>query len=156
MTLGKDADPWEFNVLVGAATVHDGLFLILKRSSRENFLPDVWGIPAGRVLRDEEPAKACLRELSEETGLSGQVVGLIGYSTFPSERGSVQLSNLQLNFLVEVPDCEVRLDRASHSDFRWLSLDDIDNELIDAFTRRIMISARRLYKEAGSLTTTHK
>ncbi len=44
---GRDSGTRQaFNVLAGAATVHDGVFLLLKRSQLESFLPDTWGIPA--------------------------------------------------------------------------------------------------------------
>lgn len=145
----------EFNVLAGAATVHDGSFLLLKRSSREAFLPDVWGIPAGQVRHDEDPEAACLRELREETGLCGKVADLLGYSTFASRRNDVQLSNLQLNFLVYVSVSEVRLDRTSHSDFKWIPLDDLHNECIDDFTNEVMSSARDYCKEAGARELAH-
>jgi len=144
MTLKKQ---WERNVLAGAATVHDGQFLLLKRSQRESFLPDTWGIPAGQVWRREDPSDACKRELREETGLQGTVVGLIGYSTFVSTRNSIELSNLQLNFLVKVKYHAVKLDPASHSDSRWIELDDTNNDLLDAFTRDIMLAAGEHYKE---------
>jgi 8-oxo-dGTP diphosphatase len=147
---------WASNVLVGAATVHDDSFLILKRSERESFLPNVWGIPAGQVHRDEDPSSACLRELLEETGLNGQIMELIGYSTFVSKRGSVNLSNIQLNFLVHVEDRHVILNDVSHSESRWISLDDTENELIDSFTRKVMISARQRYKEMNPHRFTHR
>jgi 8-oxo-dGTP diphosphatase len=147
---------WESNVLAGAATVHDGFFLMLRRSYRESFLPNVWGIPAGQVQRGEDPDVACLRELKEETGLRGQIVRLIGFSTFPSKRGSVELNNVQLNFLVDVPDVDVKLNRASHSEFKWISLDDTNSEFLDGFTRKIMLSARRGYEETGAGRLTRK
>jgi 8-oxo-dGTP diphosphatase len=137
----------QFNILAGAATVHDGLFLLLKRSRRESFLPDVWGIPAGQVQHDEDPKEGCARELLEETGLEGSVVDLIGYSTFTSKRGGIELSNVQLNFLVYVDDGRVELDPGSHSDARWISLKDSENDLLDPFTREIMESAQLHYKE---------
>lgn len=143
---------WEYNILVGAATVHDGLFLLLRRSGRESFLPNVWGIPAGQVRQGEDPRVACLRELLEETGLHGEVLALMGYSIFTSRRGTVELSNLQLNFLVDVSGCEVKIDYASHSEFEWISLDEMDSELIDEFTREIMASARQHYKERWDFT----
>jgi 8-oxo-dGTP pyrophosphatase MutT (NUDIX family) len=146
---------WEFNVLAGAATVHDGLFLLLRRSGRESFLRNAWGIPAGTVHQDEDPREACQRELLEETGLAGNVVDLVSYSTFASKRRAIELSNLQLNFLVRVDDCEVKLNPASHSEFRWISLDAEDNDLVDSFTRSIMISARQYYKEAASRRVAH-
>jgi 8-oxo-dGTP diphosphatase len=144
MTLKKQ---WESNVLAGAATVHNGLFLLLKRSKRESFLPDTWGIPAGQVRRREDPSDACLRELLEETGLQGTVVDLVGYSTFASTRNGIELSNLQLNFLVRAEDRTVKLDPASHSDSRWIALDDTSNDLLDPFTREIMFAACDHYKE---------
>jgi 8-oxo-dGTP pyrophosphatase MutT (NUDIX family) len=137
---------WESNVLVGAATVHDGQFLLLRRSGTETFLPDLWGIPAGKTHWGEDPSAACIRELHEETGLQGQIADLVGYSTFMSKRGDVELSNVQLNFLVHVQHNDVKLDPASHSEFRWIPLDDRDNDLLDPFTKDIMISALQYYE----------
>jgi 8-oxo-dGTP diphosphatase len=147
VTRRKQQEP---DVFAGAATVHDGLFLLLKRSSRELFLPNVWGIPAGQVKQGEDPRVACVRELTEETGLRGRILGQIGNSTFRSERNGIALSNVQLNFLVQAPECEVKLNHSSHSDSRWISLDDVDNELLDSFTRRIMILARQFYKKGAT------
>jgi 8-oxo-dGTP diphosphatase len=143
------------DIFAGAATVHDGLFLLLKRSARESFLPNVWGIPAGQVKRGEDSSAACVRELMEETGLRGRILRQMSSSVFASKRNGAELRNVQLNFLVEVEDCEVKLNSASHSDFRWISLDDVDNELLDSFTRRIMVLARQYYKEAGTRRLMH-
>jgi len=144
---------WESNVIAGAATVHNGQFLLLRRSDRESFLPKVWGIPAGRVNPGEDPGEACLRELFEETGLQGNVLDLVGYASFVSRRGNVNLSNVQLNFLVLVDDRDVRLDRTSHSEAQWMiSLDDRDSKLLDQFTRNIMIAVRRRFSSEKEST----
>jgi 8-oxo-dGTP diphosphatase len=147
--------PRAFNILAGAATVHDGSFLLLRRSTRETFLPDAWGIPAGQVLHAEDPSEACLRELREETGLHGEVIELIGYSTFHSRRAGTDLSNLQLNFLVQVDEHEVKLNDDSHSEARWISLDDSESQLVDAFTKEIMSSARQRFRELTASELTH-
>jgi 8-oxo-dGTP diphosphatase len=144
--------PWAANILAGAATVSDGLFLILRRSDRESFLPNAWGIPAGRIEQDEDPQDACTRELYEEAGLGGKVVELLGYSMFSSKRNGVKLSNLQLNFLVLVDDREVRLNGRSHSEYRWISLDDVEDYSLDSFTRQIMESARMYLKSQSEFT----
>lgn len=138
---------WAFNILAGAATVHKDSFLLLRRSTNESFLPAAWGIPAGQLLPAEDPSEACLRELREETGLHGKVVELLGYSTFLSKRAGTDLSNLQLNFLVQVDDRAVKLNYDSHSDACWISLDDTDSMLVDSFTREIMSSARQHLEE---------
>src|SRR5262245_47325264 len=137
------------NLLAGAVVVHDGLFLLLKRSSSESFLPDVWGIPAGHLQRGEDPSAACLRELREETGLQGRLLEPIGSSCFSSSRGSTEPNNLQFNYLVDVTEDDVNLDRSSHSEYRWISLDDENNSLLDRFTQDIVANARRRYKEIG-------
>lgn len=139
---------WAFNILAGAATVHNGSFLLLRRSGKESFLPDAWGIPAGQLLPAEDPSEACLRELREETGLHGEVIELIGYSTFVSRRAGTDLSNLQLNFLVNVDDRVVKLNHDSHSEARWISLDDTNSGLVDSFTREIISSARQHLAES--------
>jgi hypothetical protein len=76
-------------------------------------------------------------------------VDLLGYSTFSSKRNGIELDNIQLNFLVQVDACDVKLNRASHSDALWISLDDAGNEIIDPFTKSIMTSARLRYKQTG-------
>lgn len=139
-----------FNVLAGAAAVHRGMFLLLKRSQRESFLPSAWGIPAGQAHFGEDVKDASLRELTEETGLHGEAVGLAGYSMFQSRRDSVQLSNLQINFIVETSHSTVTLNPASHSAFQWISMDDSQNDLLDDFTSAILLSVRMYYKEPPS------
>jgi 8-oxo-dGTP diphosphatase len=147
----------QFSVLAGAATVNPGgEFLLLRRSRRESFLPEVWGIPAGQVQPREDPAAACARELKEETGLRGEVGPLIGYSTFQSCRGEMALSNVQLNFLVTTGDSGVTIDPAHHSDYRWISLDDLDDDLVDPFTRKVMEAARDAYKEMAPRRPAHQ
>lgn len=79
--------------------------------------------------------------------MHGKVVELLGYSTFLSKRAGTDLSNLQLNFLVQVDDRAVKLNYDSHSDACWISLDDTDSTLVDAFTREIMSTARQHLEE---------
>lgn len=56
--------------------------LLIKRD-REPF-KDCWAIPGGFVELDEDTQTACLRELFEETGLRGEIVGLVGIYDDPN------------------------------------------------------------------------
>ena len=38
----------------------------------------MWGSPSGFIESGETPEEACLRELKEETGISGEIVKLVG------------------------------------------------------------------------------
>lgn len=59
-----------------AVAVKDKKFLLIRRG-----LPPkkgMWGSPSGFIESGETPEEACLRELKEETGVSGEIVKLIG------------------------------------------------------------------------------
>ena len=59
-----------------AVAVKDKKFLLIKRG-----LPPrkgMWAPPSGFIEVGETPEEACLRELKEETGASGEIVQLIG------------------------------------------------------------------------------
>lgn len=61
---------------VGAVCVRDGRLLLVRRARGAGV--GLWAVPGGHVEQGESLAAAALRELGEETGLHGQVVGVCG------------------------------------------------------------------------------
>jgi len=59
-----------------AITVKGKKFLLIKRGLAPK--KGTWGSPSGFIEVGETPEEACLRELKEETGVSGQVLRLVG------------------------------------------------------------------------------
>ena len=59
-----------------AVTVKNKRFLLVKRGMSPK--KGTWGSPSGFIEIGETPEEACLRELKEETGMSGEIVKLIG------------------------------------------------------------------------------
>ena len=57
--------------------------LLVKRSAAPNI--GQWCLPGGFMQIDESPERAALRELKEETGLSGKIETLLGVTAHPSQ-----------------------------------------------------------------------
>ena len=63
-------------VAVCAAINAEGKILIAKRNQEPG--KNKWALPGGFIESNEDPEKACLRELKEETGVEGEIVKLAG------------------------------------------------------------------------------
>jgi ADP-ribose pyrophosphatase YjhB (NUDIX family) len=74
---------------VGVLVVEDGRVLLVRRSM--NPQRGKWSIPAGFLDHGEDPAKTAAREALEETGLSVEVLGLVGVYFNPPGDGGASL-----------------------------------------------------------------
>jgi 8-oxo-dGTP diphosphatase len=91
--------------LAAAVVMHNDHVLIVRRSQSEGFLPGRWGVPSGKIDAGESSQQAALRELYEETGLSGAVVSHVGRSDFRSTWHGQRVLNVQHNYLIS-PDVD--------------------------------------------------
>jgi ADP-ribose pyrophosphatase YjhB (NUDIX family) len=67
---------WDNPLPVVAAIIeHDGQVLLARNKA---WPPKTFALVTGFLERGEDPARAVLREVAEETGLTGEVVGLVG------------------------------------------------------------------------------
>lgn len=91
------------------------LFLAVRRLEDRDVKPGVWEFPSGKIEAGEKSEKAALRELEEETGLTGELVG----------RGDVhdrKISGDLIRFypyLVKVDSKNVHLS-LEHSSYKWV------------------------------------
>ena len=65
-----------YNLGVGGAVVKDDKLLLVRRASRRG--RGNWQIPGGFVEQDETMEQAVVREVQEESGVTAEVVGVLG------------------------------------------------------------------------------
>jgi ADP-ribose pyrophosphatase YjhB (NUDIX family) len=86
-----------------AIPIKDKRFLLIKRGLAP--AKGMWGFPSGFVETGETSEDACIRELKEETGLSGHIVKLAGVMCV--EDREVYGDMLIVSYVVEVDDGEL-------------------------------------------------
>jgi 8-oxo-dGTP diphosphatase len=83
MTVTEEAPPQILRVAAYAiCTDGDAILLCGIAQGATADADGMWTLPGGGLEFGEDPATAALRELHEETGLSGQIDGLAGVDSF--------------------------------------------------------------------------
>ncbi|NLA36347.1 MAG: NUDIX domain-containing protein [Actinobacteria bacterium] len=107
-------------VAVGAIVVEDDCLLMVQRGTEP--AQGRWSIPSGRIEWGETAAEAVIRELSEETGLTGVCSDLVGWAETVSEEAHFVV----FNFEVVLLDDDDPVAGSDASDVRWVPLDQIE------------------------------
>lgn len=99
--MGREYPRYPPLVGVGAIDIKDDKILLIKRGAEPN--RGKWSIPGGMVEPGEDPDRASLRELQEETGIIGKVIGLFGVYQYVERDNECRVKHhfLILDYLVE-------------------------------------------------------
>jgi 8-oxo-dGTP diphosphatase len=118
-----------------AIVVRGGEVLIAKRAS-DKHLPDAWEFPGGKIEDGEEPHEAALRELREETGLSGTTAEslLVFVHDYPDRRLRFHA------YIVRDPEGEVRTD--GNRPWTWASVASLEGLAMPDANRAIVRALR--------------
>lgn len=101
---------------VALAATRKGLMYLMLERSEKTSSTGKWVFPSGKIKDDESKREAALRELQEETGMTGEIV----------ESGDPYISEGELGhwrvhpFMVEA-EGQVELSE-EHSDFTWAQI----------------------------------
>ncbi|MEL7166077.1 MAG: RNA pyrophosphohydrolase [Pseudomonadota bacterium] len=139
----------------------DGAVWVGQRSDRP-VGQDAWQMPQGGIDKGEAPRAAALRELEEETGLSPDLVEIIGESQdwipydLPHDlvrklwkgryRGQEQKWFL-MRFLGQDADVNIHAHDQEFSDWKWLAVEDLPTAIVP-FKREVyqrVIAAFEMY-----------
>lgn len=111
-----------------------------------------WQLPKGRLEAGETPSDAALREVREETGVTGSVVApLPGIDYWFAEGSHKRIRKHVDYFLLDyVSGSEADFDAREVSSARWFGWDEALERLTHDNERRVVASARRLVAGEGS------
>ena len=113
-------------VCVGAVAIDDGRLLLVRRKNEPGL--GSWSVPGGRVEPGETVQEAVVRELGEETGVEGVVMGLIGVAERIGDDHHFVILDYAVEVLAPAPP-EAGSDAA---EARWVALADVaEMDLVD-------------------------
>ena len=110
------------HVVVHAVVEREGALLLVRRAEQLSE-GGKWGLPGGFLDRDETLAEGVLRELREETGWTGRVVGLLRINSNP-DRPHEDRQNVAFDFVVE-PVAKVGEPDAESVAVAWIPIDQL-------------------------------
>ena len=111
-----------YATVVGIAKFDDKI-LLLKRNGDRTTSPNLWQGVSGALKEREAAEDAVLREVKEETRLDGRIVKAGKIIDVSDEFGRW----IVIPFLVSVDSDDVRIGKNEHTEFRWVSPDEIED-----------------------------
>lgn len=102
--------------------VKDNKFLVTKRPSHDDYMPNFWDTPGGTIDFGEKIIDALNREIKEETNLIVKIGNVI--FCYDHVSGNIR-HQFELVYLCDYVDGEVKLDPKEHQEYRWVTLEEM-------------------------------
>jgi ADP-ribose pyrophosphatase YjhB (NUDIX family) len=127
-------------VCAGAFVFRGKRILLLKRSSKETFLPRFWDIPSGKLKFGEDIEEGVRRETKEETGLKIKIIAICSAFSYLSRKGSWH--NTDIQYVARPLSKKIKLD-IGHTEFAWVSEGDVKKMKI---SKELKMSIKKCFK----------
>lgn len=148
MSRGHGSRPPRRDHSAGGLVVRGGEVLLIstQRGSR-------WQLPKGHLEEGETPEQAAVREVAEETGVSGRIVGALPGVDYRYSDRTRRLIEKHVDYflLAYESGSEADFDPEEVSGAAWLSWDEALARLTFENERRVVAAARDLDARLASL-----
>ena len=113
-------------ITVGGLLVKNGKVLVVRRSSKEDFLPGYYELPGGKVEFGDHPNQSLEREFLEEVNLKVRAKNIFFFFFYVSHNKNRH--TVELVYFVEC-DEDIKNIKLSeeHDDYKWIGLNELDN-----------------------------
>ena len=106
---------------VAACVIHDERILLVQEA--EGSHQGLWGLPKGFVEEGESPSAAAIRELEEECGITGEILGIIGMRECVRNGQTAVF----LAYLIRPLSLDVSLNNKEIMNFGWYSIENFES-----------------------------
>ena len=126
----KSKNTQKAQAITACAFIHkDGKLLIAKRADTKTFLPGKYELLGGHVEFGESLEACLVRELQEELHIDITVENPFYAFTYFSDNDTCH--NVEVDFFATLtpPNQKILMNKKDHSDFKWISADEVDTYL---------------------------
>ena len=109
----------------------------------------LWSFPKGHLEEGETYEDAAIREVSEETGITGRVVAPLGVIDFYFTAEDRRIHKTVHHFLLLAEGGEINSDDAEVDEVEWVPLGDLMDRLSYPDERRLLAKVPDLLAEAS-------
>ncbi|MFH1226205.1 MAG: NUDIX domain-containing protein [bacterium] len=113
----------ETHVITTAIIRNQNKFLIAKRSATKKFAPNQWEFVSGFIDTIESPAETIIREIKEELGVKGKVIGASDPVDIVDREGKWTI----IPFLIELDRQEIQTNSEDHSEAKWVDVEELND-----------------------------
>ena len=120
---------------------------LIGRTDRRGRL--LWSLPKGHVEAGETAEDAAVREVAEETGITGRVVAPLGTIDFWFVADGRRIHKTVHHFLLVALDGELSDDDVEVQEVAWVPLDELAGRLAYADERRLVEQVPQLLADTA-------